>query len=165
VPGVRLIDRVAEVSEVLRRYRRIASWIVFASIFASALLLAAPYGLERGMQLMLAPTIAVLAVPALFGWLGVPVSLFNVVALHLVLGLSMEYAILLQLVELRGPSTLLSATLAALLALLAFGLLALSATTFIHALGLTTAIGVAFGYTAAAVLGTIPDRHPSQEHS
>lgn len=156
LPGVRYVDRVGDVTEVLRRYRRIALWIVVASVFASALLLAVPYGIRRGVRLMTAPVAAALATPAMLGLLGVAMTFFHVVALHLVLGLSMEYAILLQLPELRGPSALLSVTLAALLAFLSFGLLALSSTPFIHAIGLTVAIGVAIGFAGAALLGTIP---------
>ncbi len=156
LPQVRLIDRVANVTEVLRRYRSIALWIVAASVFASALLLAVPYGFRRGVRLMLAPVAAVLATFAVLGLCGVPVTFFHVVALHLVLGLSMEYAILLQLPELRGPSTLLSVTLAALLALIAFGLLAFSTTPFIHSIGLTVSIGVLLGFACSTVLGTIP---------
>ena len=156
LPGVRYVDRVGDVTEVLWRYRRIALWIVVASVFASAALLAVPYGLRRGVRLMAAPVAAALATPAMLGLLGVPMTFFQVVALHLVLGLSMEYAILLQLPELRGPSALLSVTLAALLALIAFGLLVLSATPFIHAIGLTVAIGVTLGFAAALLLGTIP---------
>jgi predicted exporter len=159
LPGVRYIDRVADVTEVLRRYRSIALWIVVASVFASALLLAVPYGAMRGLRLMAAPVAAALATPAMLGLFGVALTFFHVVALHLVLGLSMEYAILLQLPELRGPSTLLSVSLAALLALIAFGLLALSVTPFIHAIGLTVAIGVTLGFVCAALLGTIPVRH------
>jgi predicted exporter len=155
MPQVRLIDRVAEVSSVLRRYRGIALWIVAASVFASALLLAVPYGAARGVRLMAAPVAAVLAVLGTLGLLGVPLTFFHVVALHLVLGLSMEYAILLQLPELRGPSTLLSVTLAALLALIAFGLLAFSTTPFIHSIGLTVSIGVVIGFACSTVLGTI----------
>jgi predicted exporter len=162
LPGVRYVDRVGDVTEVLRRYRRIALWIVVASVFASAALLAVPYGARRGVRLMAAPVAAALATPAMLGLLGVPMTFFHVVALHLVLGLSMEYAILLQLPELRGPSALLSVTLAALLAFLAFGLLALSATPFIHAIGLTVAIGVTLGFAGALLLGTIPS-NPTPE--
>ena len=161
LPQVSLIDRVANVTEVLRRYRSIALWIVAASVVASALLLAVPYGLRRGVRLMLAPVAAVLAALAVLGLCGVAVTFFHVVALHLVLGLSMEYAILLQLPELRGPSTLLSATLAALLALVAFGLLAFSTTPFIHSIGLTVSIGVLLGFACSVVLGTIPSRSRS----
>ena len=161
LPQVSLIDRVANVTEILRRYRSIALWIVAASVFASALLLAVPYGLRRGVRLMLAPVAAVLGALAVLGLCGVAVTFFHVVALHLVLGLSMEYAILLQLPELRGPSTLLSATLAALLALVAFGLLAFSTTPFIHSIGLTVSIGVLLGFACSAVLGTIPARSRS----
>jgi predicted exporter len=49
----------------------------------------------------------------------------------------------------------LSVTLAALLALIAFGLLAFSTTPFIHSIGLTVSIGVVIGFACSTVLGTI----------
>ncbi len=156
LPGVRLVDRVAEVSQVLKRYRERALLLVAIAAVASALLLALAYGLRRGFRLMAAPVAACLVTLALFGWLGVAVTFFHVVALHLVTGLSMEYAILLMLPQWKGPATLLSATLAAALAVLAFGLLALSATPFIHSLGLTVTIGVLFGFAFALAGGTLP---------
>ena len=158
LPGVRLVNRLAEVSDVLKRYRERALLLVALAAVASGLMLAVAYGLRRGFLLMAAPVASCLVTLALFGWLGIAVTFFHVVALHLVTGLSMEYAILLMLPQWKGPATLLSASLAALLALLAFGLLAFSATPFIHSLGLTVAVGVLFGFLFAFVAGTLPAR-------
>ena len=155
LPGVRLVNRIAEVSEVLKRYRERALLLVAIAAVASALLLATAYGLVRGIRLMAAPVAACLVTLAVFGWFGIAVTFFHVVALHLVTGLSMEYAILLMLPQWKGPATLLSATLAAVLALLAFGLLAFSATPFIHSLGLTVTIGVLCGFAFAFASGTL----------
>jgi predicted exporter len=158
LPGVRFIDRVAETSAVLHKYRERALAIVVAAAIASALLLGLGYGFRAGFRLMSTPVAACIVTLGLLGWLGVPVTFFNVVALHLVTGLSMEYAILLRVEKVSTPATLLAAALAAVLALLAFGLLALSATPFIHGLGLTTAIGVVFGFAFAFAAGIIPTR-------
>lgn len=155
VPGARFVDRIAEVSDVLKRYRERALALVVLAAFASALLLAVPYGLRAGFKLMIAPVAACLATLGVFGFLGVEVTFFHVVALHLVTGLSMEYAILLLRPQWRGPATLLAATLAAMLALLAFGLLAFSKTPFIHSLGSTVALGVSFGFAFAWLAGTL----------
>ncbi|MDB5986544.1 MAG: hypothetical protein JWR16_1597 [Nevskia sp.] len=159
VPGVRVVDRVREISGLLKRYRQRAMVLVAIAAFASALLLALAYGWRRGFRLMATPVAACLATLAVFGFTAVPVTFFHIVALHLVMGLSMEYAILLSIAELRSPAVLLSATLAAALALLAFGLLALSSTPFIHSLGISVSIGVLFGYVFALLVGTLaPDR-------
>ncbi len=155
LPGVRLVDRVREISAVLKRYRERAMVLVAIAGFASALLLALAYGWRRGFTLMATPSAACLATLAVFGFCGVPVTFFHIVALHLVMGLGMEYAILLCIAELRSPAVLLSATLAAALALLAFGLLALSSTPFIHSLGISVFVGVLFGYVFAALAGTL----------
>lgn len=155
IPGVRLIDRVAETSAVLHRYRERALLIVVAAAVGSALLLGIGYGFRNGFRLMLTPVAACAVTLGLLGLLGLPVTFFHVVALHLVTGLSMEYAILLRLSSVATPATLLAALLAAALALLAFGLLAFSATPFIHGLGLTTALGVVFGFAFAFAAGRI----------
>src|SRR5579885_135195 len=162
-PGVRYVDRVAEVSGVLHRYRRIALAVVAASVPVSLLLFAWPYGWRSAFSLMLAPTAALLATLAVLGLSGVTLSFFNVVALHLVLGLSMEYSLLLRLPRLSGPASLLAVVLAAGLALIAFGLLALSRTPFIHALGSTVAVGVVCGLVLAAALGTMPTGGSAEE--
>jgi len=158
VPGARFIDRVHEVSVVLQHYRERALLLVAIAAVASGLLLAFAYGLSRGFRLMIAPVASCLVTLAIFGYAGVAVTFFHVVALHLVTGLSMEYAILLMLPQWRGPATMFSATLAALLALFAFGLLAFSATPFIHSLGVTVAIGVLLGYLFAFGGGLLHDR-------
>lgn len=160
VPGVRFVDQIAEISDVLRHYRERALLLVALAAVASGLLLAASYGLRDGFRLMTAPVAACLVTLAVFGYAGIEVTFFHVVALHLVTGLSMEYAILLMRPQWQGPSTLLSATLAALLAMLAFGLLAFSATPFIHSLGLTVTIGVACGFAFAFLGGTLPTAVP-----
>jgi predicted exporter len=158
LPGVRFVDRVAETSAVLHRYRERALVIVAAAAFGSALLLGLGYGFRAGFLLMSTPVAACIVTLGILGLCGEPVTFFHVVALHLVTGLSMEYAILLRAPKVAAPSTLLAAALAAVLALLAFGLLALSATPFIHGLGLTTAIGVVFGFAFAFAAGRIPQR-------
>ena len=155
LPGVRVVDRVREISALLKRYRERAMALVAIAAFASALLLAIAYGWRRGFILMTTPIAACLATLAVFGFAAVPVTFFHIVALHLVMGLSMEYAILLGIAELRSPAVLLSATLAAQLALLAFGLLALSSTPFIHSLCISVFIGVLFGYVFALLVGTL----------
>ena len=155
LPGVRLVERLAEISTVLKRYRERAMVLVALASVASALLLAIGYGLRRGVALMVTPVAACLATLAVFGYAGIAVSFFNIVALHLVMGLGMEYAILLMIAELGSVAVLVSATLAAALALLAFGLLGLSATPFIHSLGSTVTIGVLFGFAFAWLAGTL----------
>ncbi len=155
LPGVQLVDRVSEISGLLKRYRERAMILVTIAGFASALLLAMAYGLRRGGLLMATPVAACLATLAVFGFASVQVTFFHIVALHLVMGLGMEYAILLNIAELRSPAALLSATLAAGLALLAFGLLALSSTPFIHSLGISVFIGVLFGFAFALLVGTL----------
>jgi predicted exporter len=75
------------------------------------------------------------------GWLGDSFQLFTVLALLLLLGIGVDYGIFLVEHQDDGASWL-AVTLGAGSTLLAFGLLALSATPALHTFGLTMLMGV-----------------------
>ena len=143
LPGVRWIDKVADISDVMRRTRvQMTMVLILSAVFVLGALLWR-FGL-RGWR-ALAPTLlaSVLAVglPALFG---VPLQLFNVLALLLILGMGVDYGIfMLSQPDRAAVRPFLSVTLAAVSTLLAFGLLALSATPGLRAFGLTMLLGLA----------------------
>ena len=77
---------------------------------------------------------------AVLGWIGLPLQLFNVLALLLLLGVGIDYGIFL--LEHPGDgSAWLAVALAGISTLLAFGLLGLSATPALSAFGITMLIG------------------------
>lgn len=144
--GVRLVDSVAEASEVLRSYRRAMSALLVLVYAVAGAALAARFG-RREAPRMLLPSIAAAAMTlGLFGWLGAPVNLFTLLALWLVLGLSIDYGIFLRFGAHARTPAVLSVTLSACTTLLAFGLLAFSATPFIHTIGLTLACAIALSW-------------------
>lgn len=155
LPGVRLIDRVADVSAVLRAYRARTLWLAALAGVLATLLLATYFRRRSDLALAATPAAAAALTFAVFGLTGVEVNLFNVVALLLVLGLSVDYAIFTQRGRAQGLSMLLSVSLAAAATVLAFGLLALSPTPFIHSLGLTVLVGVALDFVLCLIVGKI----------
>ncbi len=161
LPGVRLIDRIADVSAVLGAYRVRTLWLAALAGLLSALLLMLNFRRRIDLPLAVTPAVAGVLTFAVFGLLGIPVNLFNVVALLLVLGLSVDYAIFTQRGRAQGISMLLSVSLAAAATLLAFGLLALSPTPFIHSLGLTVLIGVLIDFVLCLIVGKIGQRDPT----
>jgi predicted exporter len=152
LPGVRLIDKLADISEVLSHYRRIAMLLTAGVYFVICVLLIRRYGFVAGVETCVPPVGGGLLALAVLAWAGVPVNLFHVLALLLVMGMGSDYTIFLR--EARGDEgpVLLAVVLATLTAVLSFGLLAFSSTPFIHAIGLMQALGIAFAVILALIL-------------
>lgn len=142
VPGVRFVDKVGEVSEVLAHYRQRMAAVILASYALVLVALCLRFG-RRGWRALAPTAIASVLAIALLALLGQPLQLFNVLALLLILGMGVDYGIFL--LEQPGRSErrpFLSVTIAAACILLAFGLLALSQTPALRAFGLTMLFGI-----------------------
>lgn len=140
VRGAEWVDRIADLSGLLRHYRVLMSWLLLAGAAGVALLLAWRYG-RAGWRALLPTLLAAAISVAALGWLHVPLQLFSVLALALLLGVGVDYGIFL----LEHPGDGVSWTaivLGAASTLLAFGLLALSSTPALHAFGMTMLTGV-----------------------
>lgn len=139
--GVQWVDKVADVSSVLGRYREYMGWVLLFSYGAVFCLLFARY---RGSAWRaLAPTAAASAITlALFGVMGYPLQLFHLLGLILLLGIGVDYGIFFQeRSEQRPASAWLAVSLSAASTVLAFGLLGLSNTPALQAFGLTMLFG------------------------
>ncbi|HZR36145.1 MAG TPA: MMPL family transporter [Nevskia sp.] len=152
LPGVRLIDKIADISDVLQRYRRIALLLILAVYAVIGLLMSRRYGFAGAAALVLSPAGGGLVATALLAWAGVPLNLFHVLALLLVLGMGADYAIFLR--EARGDEgpAMLAVVLAMLTAALSFGLLSFSSTPFIRAIGQVQALGIFIALLLALAL-------------
>ncbi|HWY23529.1 MAG TPA: hypothetical protein VNX47_01335, partial [Nevskia sp.] len=144
--------KIADISEILQRYRRIALLLTLGIYVVIGVLLARRYGLA-GSAAVLLPALGGGALAlALLAWAGVPINLFHVLALLLVLGMGSDYSIFLR--EARGPEgpAMLAVVLAVLTAALSFGLLAFSSTPFIRAIGQVQALGIGIALVLALAL-------------
>ena len=142
LPGVALVDKPQSVSALLGHFRRLAGWALAGAVLLVGLVLAATYGARSGLR-MLAPSVAgMLAALAAGALLGVPVTLFTVMALILVLGFGVDYTVFLKAGDAAGPSALLGVGLASYGTLISYGALALSHTPSLRGFGLTLALGV-----------------------
>jgi len=151
VPNVRLIDQVNAVSEVLRSYRRAMSWLLCVVYAVAWFMLSFKFGWREAPMLLVPSALASAVTLGVFGWLGVPVNLFTLLALWLVLGLGVDYGIFLRHGHTALPTAVLSVTLSAITTLLAFGLLAFSATPFIRSIGLTLLCAISLSWLFAVV--------------
>jgi predicted exporter len=151
--NLHFVDPADEVSKLFRKYRRQTIWLTLISYGAVLLLLLVRYGIIGGLLVMAPPAIAAIASLSVLGWLGAPINLFNVMALLLVLGIGIDYALFFRETGPGSPSTLLAIALSSITTLLAFGLLALSVTTAIHSFGLTILIGICVAFLLSPMAG------------
>ncbi|MCT9812946.1 hypothetical protein N0K08_20140 [Acidovorax sp. Be4] len=138
--GVRWVDKPAEISSLLARYRDSMTWLL---VLGHVLVLAAlcwRFGRQawRAWVPTLAATLGVLAFMALAGQ---PLQLFNILALVLLLGVGVDYGIFLLEHEEDG-SAWLAVVVGAGSTWLSFGLLGLSQTPALKAFGTTLMVGL-----------------------
>ena len=151
--GIHLIDQVDALSTLFGELRRSTVALTLGAYVVVTGLLQLRYGLRGGLVTMAPPFAAALADVGLLGLLGQPVSLFNIMALLLVLGIGVDYALFFRETGIDSDTTMLAIALSALTTILAFGLLAFSATAAISAFGLTIAIGITAAFLLSPLAG------------
>ncbi|MDR1063799.1 MAG: hypothetical protein LBL48_07700 [Azoarcus sp.] len=149
IVGAEWIDQTGEISGLMARYRELLTKTLLLACLLVPFLL---YPFFKGrVWRIVAPVLAAGGITlAIMGYLDVPLQLLSILALLLTLGMGIDYAIFLQARQTHAH-TLLATTLAASLTLLSFGLLALSGTPALHALGLTVTLGVALSWLLTPV--------------
>ena len=89
--------------------------------------------------------------------IGEKVSIFHLLALLLVVGLSLDYSIFFNRMfdqSSSGLRTLKALVLCATTTIVVFGILAYSSVPILHGIGLTVSIGVGFGLLCVFILGS-----------
>jgi len=145
VPGVQFVDKVAEISSVLGRYRQYMAWVVLGAYALVFLVLSVRY--RRHAWRVVAPTaMASVATLALLGIAGQPLMMFHILALMLLLGVGIDYGIFMQEDAARRDTPWLAVGLSAVSTVLSFGLLGLSHTPALRAFGLTMLVGTTLAW-------------------
>lgn len=147
LPGVRFVDQVADISHVLGEYRRIASRVMLVVITVMLACLLGFYRSSAALRTALPAAAGIAITLAALGLLREPINLFHVLSLLLVLGLGVDYAIILR--EGRSHQAVLAVFLSMTATLISFGLLGFSSVPFVRSIGLTVALGVAFTFLVA----------------
>lgn len=134
------IDRVQSISNILSLYRsQLLLWIIAAYGFI-LLVLTMKYKLQA-WRVIAAPALASIFTIALLSALGAQITLFNLLALLILLGIGLDASIFL--FDSKGePHTWLAVNLSTLTTLFAFGLLGLCQTPVLHYFGITILIGI-----------------------
>jgi predicted exporter len=155
LPGVAFVDKVTSVSRLFGAYRiDSALWLASALILVLVLLVCR-YGVHGGIRVLTPVALAIALALAAFGYAGVPLTLFNWLALMLVLGVGVNYAVFLREGCARAKADLgavwTGVALSAATTLLSFGLLATSSMPVLKTFGATLALGVAVSALLAPI--------------
>jgi predicted exporter len=155
LPGIVWVDHVEELSALFARYRIRASVLLFSAFTLVLAGLCFKFGWRGALTVMSIPLVSALTALAMTGWFNQLLSLFNLFALLLVLGIGVDYAAFFFLAGERRTSTSLAVTLSGLTTLLSFGLLAVSSTEIVHAFGFTVAVGIVTAMLTAPLIGRV----------
>lgn len=152
--NIAFINKVADISELFQRYRVISAILVVISYALIYCMLLLRYRFLRATLIIMPPVVAALTTVSVIGYLGEPFSLFNALALLLVLGIGIDYALFFaESREENTVSTMLAVILSALTTIMSFGFLSFSETQAIHAFGLTVFLGVGFAFLLSLLTG------------
>jgi predicted exporter len=146
LPGVVFVDKAASVSKLFGEYRVDSGWWLGGALALVLVLLMLRYTVRGGIAVTLPVLLAVGVTLAVFGYVHVPLNLFNWLALMLVLGVGANYAVFLREGCLRADADLGAVWTGVLLSsattLLSFGMLGMSAMPALKSFGATLALGI-----------------------
>lgn len=135
-------DKRAYLNQAFEQSRNQAAWLKVVSFGLAGLLLGYFFGLRHTARMLLVPFGAILATMALFGWLGLPISLFAMFGLLLVSAIGIDYTAYMQTAEEPLAAKRIAVLLAAATTLISFLLLSLSHTPAVASFGLSVSLGV-----------------------
>lgn len=144
--GVRFVDPVSKIDALIQRYRSRVQWMMIGAYALILGMLAFRYGLRGALLAVMPPVAAALAALLALALTGQIYSVFATVGLILVLGIGIDYTLFFLENAGGAQATALAVILSAVSTLLAFGLLAFSATPAVHTFGLTIWIGVSVAF-------------------
>jgi len=157
LPGVQFVDRVRDISQTLQTYREAVLGVLAAAYVILFVAVAIRYGLRGAWRMLLPPVGAAAITLATLGWVGVPVTLFTAIALLLLLGMGVDYAIFLREAREERRTALLAVTLSAVTTAFSFGLLAWSSTPLIQAIGVALGVGIVACWLLAVLSDPVSD--------
>ena len=162
IPGVRLIDRPAELNRLFADTKSQAATLKLLSAGLILLLLCLPFGWRGAARCLAVPLLAALGSLASLGWLGQTLTLFGLFGLLLVTAIGVDYAILMREQVGGAAVSLVGTMLAAITTWLSFGLLALSSTPAVSSFGLAVSLGLLFSFLLAP--WAIPSQPKARSH-
>jgi predicted exporter len=154
IEGVKYVSAIADVETSLKQLRFSALELLGVALILIALLAFTQYELLLTIKIIVVPLCSIAMTFVGLAALGIPLTIFHIMALFLVLGLSMDYVIFAAEMAENSVETLTAIVLAAITSLLSFGLLVFSSLPAVSAFGITVIIGSAFNLFGALVLAS-----------
>ncbi len=137
------IDRKGEISELFSIYRNTMEYLLVIAVSGISVLFMAFKGIRQGFNMAVPIVLAVIFPLGIMGLIGIELNLFNILALILVVGMSIDYVLFFSSsLEESKHVALITIILAAIISELTFGLLALSGTNAIAGFGLMLLLGI-----------------------
>ena len=156
---VQFIDKVSTISKVFQLYKESASFLLICALGLIFLMLMFRHGIRISALVVSAPVIAISTTLVVLYLFAIPITLFNTLALFLVLGIGVDYGVFFAESRKIEPSLMMAVVLSALTTLLSFGLLSLSETPAIYAFGSTMLIGISTSLFLAPITGNLINKH------
>lgn len=136
-------DKRAYLNAAFEQTRNQAAWLKVLSFVIAGILLWRLFGLKQAAKILVIPFVAILTTIAIFGWFGLPITLFAMFGLLLVSAIGIDYTAYMYSVQEPLTAKRTAISLAALTTMISFGLLALSSTPAVASFGLSVTVGVA----------------------
>lgn len=157
----RFVDPAAEYSAVLGAFRTQASWGLLGSTLVAGLIVLAAYRRLAALRILIPAAMALALTPALLMLAGVPYSFFSAMALFLVLGVGIDFAVFQwEHPGEAGRWTRVGVLMAAITTIISTSLLGISEVYPVHAFGLTVALGIILNL----ILSPLAQPRPSSLH-
>lgn len=152
LPGVTFVDKAGSVSALFHEYRQWSIWWLAIAIALIYGVLTLRYRWQPALVILLPTLLAIAVTMSVFGYLSIPLTLFNMMGLMLMLGIGVNYAIFLREGGVHRAATLAGVLLSAGTTLLSFGMLAFSQMPALSSFGLTLLLGIAISALLAPML-------------
>lgn len=143
------LDQRSHLNDTFQQTRDQAVWLKLLSFVLAGLLLYRYFGTKISGKMLSIPVCAVLLTLALFGWLGLPISLFAMFGMLLVSAIAIDYTAYLQSVSGLLAHKQLAVLLAATTTMISFLLLTFSTTPAVALFGLSVSCGVLWAVVLA----------------
>lgn len=153
--GAIYLSAVNEATDALTQLRVSAlKLLVVAFTLIAILMLLRLRSLQLTAKVLTVPGCTLVGTLLLLAALGIPLTLFHVMALFLVLGLGMDYVIFVRELPRHPRQTLAAIFLSAATSLLSFGLLSASSLPAVSGFGLTVLIGNSLNLIGSVILAS-----------
>jgi len=149
------IDDVNTIKIILNHHQNKAIYLVIMAYLVIGLLLLLRYPWKKALSIILVPLFSALIALSLTALMGIPLNLFNTLALILVLGIGIDYSLFFAEHKENTLNTFFAISLSAISTLLSFGLLALSATPVVASFGLMVLIGILIAFFFSPLVSTV----------